>query len=86
MPSRVAPRLDEGNDSEVGFDLDLVGLFMPVHTVAIVAMGVHLLDNLDLDELADRCSTERRWEFLFVVAPLILERGTGSPVNPIAIF
>ncbi len=49
-------------------------------------MGVHLLDNLDLDALAAACAEEQRWEFLFTVAPLILRRGTASPVNPIALF
>ena len=59
---------------------------MPIHTVAIVVMGVHLLDNLDLDELSVACADNRRWTFLFVVAPLVLNRGTASPVNPIAVL
>jgi kynurenine formamidase len=59
---------------------------MPIHTVALVAMGIPLLDNLDLDELSAACVAERRWAFLLVVAPLILNRGTASPVNPIAVL
>jgi len=59
---------------------------MPIHTVAIVAMGLHLLDNLDLDELAVACAAARRWSFLLAVAPLVLNRGTASPVNPIAVL
>jgi len=62
------------------------GVGMPIHTVAIVAMGVHLMDNLDLDALADACAEEARWEFLLTVAPLVLRRGTASPVNPLALF
>ena len=62
------------------------GVPMPIHTVAIVAMGLHLLDNLDLDALAAACAEEGRWEFLLAVAPLVLFRGTASPVNPIAVF
>ena len=62
------------------------GVAMPIHTVTIVVMGVHLMDNLDLDGLATACAEERRWEFLFTVAPLVLRRGTASPVNPIAVF
>ena len=62
------------------------GVAMPIHTVAIVALGVHLMDNLDLDALAEACAAEGRWEFLFTVAPLVLRRGTASPVNPIAVF
>jgi kynurenine formamidase len=61
-------------------------VMMPVHTVAIVAMGVHLLDNLDLDELSHVCAAEGRWAFLLAVAPLVLEWGTASPVNPIAVL
>ena len=59
---------------------------LPIHSVAIVAMGIHLLDNLELEDLAAACGTERRWEFLLVVAPLVLYGGTGSPVNPICVF
>ena len=59
---------------------------LPIHVVTIVAMGVHLLDNLDLDRLATACAAEGRWEFQLTVAPLVLERGTASPVNPIATF
>jgi kynurenine formamidase len=62
------------------------GVGMPIHTVVIVAMGVHLLDNLDLEALATACAEEARWEFLLTVAPLVLRRGTASPVNPIALF
>jgi len=62
------------------------GVVMPIHTVVIVALGVHLMDNLDFDALAEACAAERRWEFLFTVAPLVLRRGTASPVNPIAVF
>jgi hypothetical protein len=49
-------------------------------------MVVHLMDNLDLDALATACTEEGRWAFLFTVAPLVLRRGTASPVNPIAVF
>jgi kynurenine formamidase len=59
---------------------------LPVHVATLVAMGVHLLDNLALEDLAGACARYNRWAFQFVVAPLIIERGTGSAVNPIAIF
>jgi hypothetical protein len=49
-------------------------------------MGVHLLDNLDLRGLSAACARRRRWEFFLGVAPLRVARGTGSPVNPLAIF
>jgi kynurenine formamidase len=59
---------------------------MPVHQCALVAMGVHLLDNLRLDRLAAACALEERWSFQFTVAPLRIDGGTGSPVNPIAML
>jgi kynurenine formamidase len=68
------------------FPSGIDGFVMPVHTVAIVSIGLHLLDNLDFDRLAEACAGERRWSFLFVVAPLVLPRGTASPVNPIAVL
>jgi hypothetical protein len=49
-------------------------------------MGVHLIDNADLDELAATAAHLGRYEFQFVMGPLILKRGTASPVNPLAIF
>jgi kynurenine formamidase len=58
----------------------------PAHALALAAMGMPLLDNMNLDRLAATCAEERRWEFLFVTAPLRLPRGTGSPINPLAIF
>ena len=62
------------------------GVALPVHSVALVAMGLHLIDNLELGRLAEARAAEQRWEFLLTVAPLVLERGTASPVNPIATF
>ena len=62
------------------------GVAMPIHMIVIPAMGVHLMDNLDLEALAGACAEERRWAFLLAVAPLVLRRGTASPVNPIAVF
>lgn len=59
---------------------------LPIHIVAIVAMGIHLLDNHDLEALAQACAERQRYEFFFVVAPLYIERGTGSPANALAIF
>jgi len=59
---------------------------MPIHQCTLVAMGVHLLDNLRLDRLSDACRRHGRWEFQLTVAPLRVEGGTGSPCNPIAVF
>ena len=58
----------------------------PVHRVGIVAMGLWLVDNCDLEELAVTCERHGRWEFQFMLAPLPIEGGTGSPANPLAVF
>jgi hypothetical protein len=49
-------------------------------------MGLQLLDNLNLEDLATACAQRTRWEFLLVVAPLKLVGGTACMVNPIAVF
>jgi kynurenine formamidase len=62
------------------------GVDFPVHVLAVNAMGLLLLDWLRFDDLVAACEELNRWSFLCVVAPLRLRAGTGSPVNPIAIF
>ena len=62
------------------------GVDFPIHVLALNAMGVHLLDYLQLDDLATACAERGRWEFLFVAAPLRIPGGTGSPLNPLAIL
>ncbi len=57
-----------------------------VHDFALLYLGVHLLDNCDLEALADAAAARGRWEFLLTAAPLPIVGGTGSPVNPIATF
>ena len=59
---------------------------LPVHQLTIVAMGVDLFDNQDLEALAETAARLNRWEFMLVAAPLAVETGTGSPVNALAIF
>lgn len=62
------------------------GVAYPIHAIGISAMGLYFLDSLWLEDLAVACQEEGRSDFLFVVAPLRIAAGTGSPVNPIAIF
>jgi kynurenine formamidase len=61
-------------------------LKMPIHTGTLVMMGVHLIDNADLDPLAEVCARDGRYDFMFSLLPLVLERGTASPANPVALF
>jgi kynurenine formamidase len=62
------------------------GMLSPIHALTLNAMGMPLLDNLQLEDVAAACASEKRWEFLCVVTPLRIPGGTGSPINPVAIF
>jgi kynurenine formamidase len=53
----------------------------PIHQIMLVVNGIHLLENLKLDELA----AKRAYEFALVLQPLKIEGGTGSTVAPIAV-
>ena len=57
-----------------------------LHQLALVAMGVSIFDNLDFERAVEEARRLNRYEFLFVAAPLRVEKGTGSPLNPLAIF
>jgi kynurenine formamidase len=61
------------------------GVDFPVHVLAVNALGLYLLDYLDLDDISRHCDQAGRWSFLCVIAPLRLTEATGSPVNPIAL-
>jgi kynurenine formamidase len=62
------------------------GVAFPIHVLTITAMGIHLLDYLQFEDLREICERTGRWEFLFVAAPLRILHGTGSPLNPIGVF
>ena len=59
---------------------------LALHDMVLTIMGVHLLDRCNLELLSEAAAARNRWEFMLVVAPLPIPNGTGSPVNPIAIF
>jgi kynurenine formamidase len=87
------PWLKKRDVAVVGSDLALdvlpsgvEGFDMPVHWVVVVAMGVPILDNCDFEKLSEEARGRKRWTFLLTVAPLAVEGGTGSPVNPLATY
>lgn len=89
----AAPWLRERGVAMLGTDthndvspLPYPGLGNALHIVALVAMGLWLIDNANLEEVAAACAARHRWEFMLTVAPLRLAAATGSPVNPIALF
>jgi len=61
-------------------------VLMPVHAVSLVAMGLWLLDNCDLEACATTAAELTQWDFQLALAPLRLAGTSGSPVNPIATF
>ncbi|MCX5609922.1 cyclase family protein [Streptomyces sp. NBC_00047] len=85
LAERAIALLGGDGDSDVR-PSPVEGVHSPVHTLAITAMGVPLLDNLDLEALSAACAEAGRYEFVLVVAPLNVPGGTGSPVNPVAIL
>jgi kynurenine formamidase len=57
-----------------------------VHNFALTILGIHLLDRADFDAVGEAAAARNRWEFMLTIAPLPIPNGTGSPVNPIAMF
>jgi len=64
----------------------VTGVALPVHTLLVTALGIHILDNQDLEALAETAAKLKRWEFMMVINPLPVTGGTGSPLNTLAIF
>jgi kynurenine formamidase len=62
------------------------GVNLPVHTLAIAGLGVDIMDNQDLEAVAETAVKLNRWEFLLTVAPVPVIGGTGFPANALAIF
>jgi kynurenine formamidase len=62
------------------------GVSLPIHQLVLVALGVHIFDNCDLEALGEEAAKRNRWEFLLTASPLAVPGGTGSPLNPIATF
>ncbi|MEZ5285880.1 MAG: cyclase family protein [Vicinamibacterales bacterium] len=62
------------------------GVNLPVHTLMITALGIHILDNQDLERLGETAARLKRWEFQLTINPLPVKGGTGSPLNTLATF
>ena len=89
----IAPWIKARGVSVVGSDAaeDVVpskveGVALPVHTLLITAMGINLLDNQDLEAVAETAARLNRWEFMISIAPVPVTGGTGFPVNALATF
>ena len=62
------------------------GMRNPVHVAVLNWMGVGIVECLDLEQAVTTARELDRYEFLITFAPLPVEGGTGSPLNPLAIF
>jgi len=80
----VAGFLPDGDGETVPSTVE--GIAYPIHPLQITAMGMLASDSLNLEDLAEACEAERRWEFLVVAAPLRIPKATGSPWNPIVVM
>lgn len=77
-----APTEDQGIPNPV----PMSPVAMHVHHMVLPYMGMPIVDNAELEQLAAVCEELGRWEFQMIVAPLHVPGATGSPVNPIAVF
>ncbi len=93
LHASVAPWIKERGVAFVGGDAaqDVMpsrveGVRLPVHTLLLTGLGIHLLDNQDLEALAEVAARHKRWEFMLTLAPIPVTGGTGFPVNAVATF
>ena len=93
LHASAAPWIKARGVAFIGSDsaLDVIpsqvdGMTFPVHTLMITALGINLLDNLDLEAVAETAGRLKRWEFMLTIAPLRVTGGTGSPINALASF
>ena len=87
----VAPWLKERGVSILSSDTiqdvsTIEGLTLPFHHYVLVALGINIIDNADLEKAAETARRLKRWEFMLTVLPVPVPGGSGFPVNPIAIF
>lgn len=70
--------------NEVTYD-PVSGVALPLHCALMRNLGVTLTEICWFEELAEACAADGRWTFLYTAAPLKIVKGTGAPVNPVAI-
>jgi kynurenine formamidase len=58
----------------------------PIHQAVLNWMDVNIIENLDLEQAAETARRLKRYEFALTFAPIPVEGGTGSPINPLAVF
>lgn len=61
------------------------GVLLPLHAALLRNLGVSLAEIIWLDDLAEACAADGRYDFLYTAAPLKIHEATGAPVNPVVI-
>ena len=91
--ANVAYFLKERGVAMIGHDMwndvspsGIENVFLPLHSLALVSLGVSIFDNLDFGRVAEVAKELNRYEFMLTAAPLRIEMGMGSPINPLANF
>ena len=68
-----------GSDAASDVSPSLVeGVNQPIHQLVIIAMGMPIFDNLDLEAVSAEAARQERWEFLLTAAPMAVGGGTGA--------
>jgi kynurenine formamidase len=62
------------------------GITEPIHALVLIAMGMPIFDNLDLEAVSVEAAKRNRWDFLVTASPAAVPGATGSVLNPIATF
>jgi kynurenine formamidase len=67
------------------FPGEIDDLFLPVHMIHIVEMGLVQGQNFDLELLGEDCADDGRYSFLLVANPEPIVHSSGAPTTPVAI-
>jgi len=93
LHASVAPWIKARGAALVGSDAGedvtpsrVEGITLPIHTLLITGLGINLLDNQDLEAVAETAAKMNRWEFMLTIAPVPVTGGTGFPLNALAVF
>ena len=92
LDASVIPWLKQRDVAVVGSEYALDarpssdGLGLAVHDFALAYLGISVIDDCDLTALSEAARSRNRWAFQFIAAPLPIRGGTGSPINPIAVY
>ncbi|MFI5619532.1 cyclase family protein [Streptomyces sp. NPDC051567] len=68
------------------FPPEIADLWLPVHALHLVEMGMHQGQNWNLEALSTACAEETRYAFLLSAMPEPFTGATGTPVAPVALL